>query len=126
MTFYMLQEYEVLVVQLEHQLATSPSFTLQKLWFYVHPTLHTLSLMHSLTSEIASITHADVLEEDEESSAGSQSDDSSSSSEGSMERERRQLLGLDDMKDEEGVEGGIVKGGEVLSMLWDRITRMGG
>ncbi|PWN47840.1 hypothetical protein IE53DRAFT_348536 [Violaceomyces palustris] len=121
----LLKEYEILVVQLEHQLATSPSFTLQKLWFYVHPTLRTLSMVHSLTSEIASISHADLLEEDEDSdssSGGSDADMFSNASQ--LERDRRALLGLDDP--DEGIEGGIAKGGEILSMLWDRITRMSG
>ncbi len=48
-----LQDYQTLLSQLEHSFNTSPQFTLQKLWFYVHPTLHTLSLIYQLTTELA-------------------------------------------------------------------------
>ncbi|CAD6898560.1 unnamed protein product [Tilletia controversa] len=183
-----LRDYETLIVQLEHQMETSPTFTLQKLWFYVHPTIRTLSLIHALTSYIASITHADILEDDDDDSSdeeddideedeeeddlddggteeGSASDGDVSESEAerrkrkrrrrrrkqrereelandqSLERERRALLGLDDDEDGAGggkastgpgegrearLKGGIVRGGEVLSLLWDRMQKMSG
>lgn len=127
------QEYEILLVQLEHQFDTSSSFTLQKMWFYLHPTLRTLSLVHSLTSSIALISHADVLEVDDDEDDEEEEDEEGSEAGGragsnaSMERQRRALLGLDDPVDaDDAIEGGIVKGGEVLSMLWDRVTRMSG
>ena len=119
-------------MQLEHQFDTSSSFTLQKMWFYLHPTLRTLSLVHSLTSSIAVISHADVLEDDEDEDEDEDDEDGSEAggragSNASMERQRRALLGLDDPVDPgDAIEGGIVKGGEVLSMLWDRVTRMSG
>ncbi|KAE8225942.1 hypothetical protein CF319_g1378 [Tilletia indica] len=183
-----LRDYETLVVQLEHQMETSPTFTLQKLWFYVHPTIRTLSLIHALTGYIASITHADILEDDDDDSSDEDDDnedddddddleDDDDSDEGSMsegdlseseaerrkrrrrrkrrkqrereelandqslERERRALLGLDDDEDGAGggkastglgdgrearLKGGIVRGGEVLSLLWDRMQKMSG
>ncbi|KAE8241339.1 hypothetical protein A4X13_0g7459 [Tilletia indica] len=168
---------------------TSPTFTLQKLWFYVHPTIRTLSLIHALTGYIASITHADILEDDDDDSSDEDDDneddndddddleDDDDSDEGSMsegdlseseaerrkrrrrrkrrkqrereelandqslERERRALLGLDDDEDGAGggkastglgdgrearLKGGIVRGGEVLSLLWDRMQKMSG
>ncbi|KAK0543147.1 gamma tubulin complex Spc97/GCP2 subunit Alp4 [Tilletia horrida] len=192
-----LKDYETLVVQLEHQLETSPGFTLQKLWFYVHPTIRTLSLIHAITSYIASITHADILEDDEDDSSDEEDDDeddefedddeddaveggggSTSEGEGSLlsgseaerkkrkrrrkrqrqrerdeladdqslERERRALLGLDEEEDvgpvgggggggggrgmgegrQARLQGGIVRGGEVLTLLWDRMEKMSG
>ncbi|KAN0061541.1 gamma tubulin complex Spc97/GCP2 subunit Alp4 [Thecaphora frezii] len=120
----LLQGYEVLVVQLEHQLATSATFTLQKMWCWVQETLRTLQMVHSLTEEIASITHADLFEQDDDDSSDSD-DGSEISGTSQLERERRALLGLDDPQ-EEGIEGGIAKGGEVLSMLWSRITKTSG
>lgn len=120
-----LNAYEDLVADMEQRMLSSPDFTLQQLWLALHPTLRTFGLIHSLTSEIASITHADVLpraEAEEEESDESLDYDSDASQ---LERDRRALLGLDDALDED-IEGGVVKGGEVLSMLWDRLTRLGG
>ena len=123
-----LDAYEELVTEMEERLLSSPDFTLQQMWLTMHPMLRTLGLIHSVTSDIASITHADVLprddepdedEEDESSEAGYDSDASQ------LERDRRALLGLDDGL-EQGIVGGIVKGGEVLSKLWDRLTQLGG
>ena len=123
----LLQDYEVLIVQLEHQMATSPDFTLQKMWLWIQETLRTLQMIHSLTEEIANISHADLFDaEDDDDDESSDSDGGSAfSGTSQLERERRALLGLDDPEDE-GVEGGIAKGGEILSMLWNRITRMSG
>ena len=50
----------------------NPQFSLQKLWFYVHPTLHTLSLLHSL---ILSLTREDPLPSAASSVASSSSED---------------------------------------------------
>ena len=94
-----LDAYEELVTEMEERLLSSPDFTLQQMWLTMHPMLRTLGLIHSVTSDIASITHADVLprddepdedEEDESSEAGYDSDASQ------LERDRRALLGLDD------------------------------
>ncbi|TKY86630.1 hypothetical protein EX895_004269 [Sporisorium graminicola] len=121
----LLHDYELLVVQLEHQMASSTSFSLQKLFVWIQETARTLAMVRALTDEIVGITHADLFddEDDDDSSDGDGGSDFSGTS--ALERERRALLGLDD-PDDEGVEGGIAKGGEVLSMLWDRITRMSG
>ncbi|CDS01372.1 hypothetical protein [Sporisorium scitamineum] len=121
----LLHDYELLVVQLEHQMASSTSFSLQKLFVWIQETARTLAMVRALTDEIVGISHADLFddEDDDDSSDGDGGSDISGTS--ALERERRALLGLDD-PDDEGVEGGIAKGGEVLSMLWDRITRMSG
>ncbi len=119
----LLHDYELLVVQLEHQMASSASFSLQKLFVWIQETARTLAMVRALTDEIVGISHADLFDdEDDDDSSDGGSDISGTSA---LERERRALLGLDD-PDDEGVEGGIAKGGEVLSMLWDRITRMSG
>ncbi|KAG9300602.1 hypothetical protein G9A89_005202 [Geosiphon pyriformis] len=61
----LLKEYLVLITQLEHQFRSSPTFTLQKFWFYVHPTLHTMSSIYSLTMEIRDVER-DALEAEED------------------------------------------------------------
>ena len=100
------QEYNVLLTQLETLFLTSPTFTLQKTFFHLHPTIHTLSLLHSLTNQLF---HAD---EDDESE--SDDDDSSVNSD-----EARLGLGGNRMKDlTVSVGGGLVKGGEVLGLIW--------
>jgi gamma-tubulin complex component 2 len=102
----MLREYLVLVAQLEHQFMTSISFTLQRFWFYVHPTLRTLQLIHSLTADITAPM-----------SAGDDSTDSSS------EEDEAVKAVLDDMKP---ATGGPVKGGEILAVVHERLDRMSG
>lgn len=122
----LLHDYELLVVQLEHQMASSTSFSLQKLFMWVQETARTLAVVRALTDEIVGISHADLFDEDDDDDDSSDGDGGSEiSGTSALERERRALLGLDD-PDDQGVEGGIAKGGEVLSMLWDRITRMSG
>ena len=97
---------------------------MHKLWFYVHPTLHTLSLLYQLTTELASA---------EDPSDGS----SSSSSDIDAEEEaRNEALGLGGAKlkavlneidkNGEGASGIPVKGGEVLAIIWDRLQIMYG
>lgn len=109
--------------QLEHAFNTSPQFSLQKLWFYVHPTLHTLSLIYQLTTELASDDNVD-------NSSGLSSDSDSDDA-------RNEALGLggaklkavlSDLKNPGlDVESNIpVKGGEVLSVIYDRMQNMSG
>ncbi|TFY60420.1 hypothetical protein EVG20_g7418 [Dentipellis fragilis] len=65
----MLKDYQTLLSQLEHAFNTSPQFTLQKLWFYVHPTVHTLFLIYQLITKLATAADASG------SSSSSSSDD---------------------------------------------------
>jgi len=41
-----------LINQLEHQFHTSNSFSLQKLWYYIHPHIHTMATLSSLIEKI--------------------------------------------------------------------------
>ena len=122
------QDYQTLLSQLEHAYNTSSSFSLQKLWFYVHPTVHTLSLIYQLILELATA--------DEDPSADLES---SSSSDDEEEKARNAALGigganfkavLSDMKkgDMSGMDssGILVKGGEVLTVLYERMQNMNG
>jgi len=49
---FIFQEYRILINQLEHQFHTSNSFSLQKLWYYIHPHIHTLATLSSLIEKI--------------------------------------------------------------------------
>jgi gamma-tubulin complex component 2 len=112
---------------LEYAFDTSPQFTLQKLWFHVHPSLHTLSLLYLLTSELAAANDP----------GGSESDSESSSSSDPEEEARNEALGLGGagLKAvlKEYKSGAIdnsnnipVKGGEVLAILYERKLNMSG
>ena len=124
-----MQDYQTLLSQLEHAFNTSPQFTLQKLWFYVHPTLHTLSLLYLLTTDLAT---ADDPTAELSSSSGSSSD--------AEEDARNEALGLggatlkavlSEIKTtslgvNDGASGIAVKGGEVLAILHERMQNMSG
>ncbi|GJE93998.1 spindle pole body component [Phanerochaete sordida] len=126
----MLKDYQTLLAQLEHAFNSSPQFTLQKLWYYVHPTLHTLSLLYMLTSELAS---ADDPSGDESASGSSSASDAEDDA-------RNEALGLGGAKlkavlneinknSQLGMNGASnipVKGGEVLAILHERLQNMSG
>jgi len=114
----MLHDYLTLVSQLEHMFNTSPEFSLQKLWFYVQPTLHTLSLVHSLSKDL-------LRDTSDESGDGDDDDDDDEID------ARDAALGLTAMKngklkDDMLEEGGIIKGGEVVTLLWEKMMNMSG
>ncbi|KAL0958818.1 hypothetical protein HGRIS_014137 [Hohenbuehelia grisea] len=122
----MLKDYQTLLSQLEHAFNTSPQFSLQKLWFYVHPTVHTLSLIYQLVLELATADDpgADL------------SSDGSSSEEDAEEAARNEALGLGGAKlkavmsnidkDVSGASGIAVKGGEVLAIIYERMRNTSG
>ncbi|KAM6494864.1 gamma-tubulin complex, DGRIP84/SPC97 component [Amanita muscaria] len=125
----MLKEYQTLLSQLEHAFNTSPTFSLQKLWFYVHPTVHTLSLIYQLILELVN------ADDDASNSLAS----SASSDVDPEEEARNEALGLGGAKlkavlseinsNSLGVTGGsgiAVKGGEVLSIIYERMQNMSG
>lgn len=132
----LLKDHEELLVRLEHQMDTSPTFTLQKLWLLLQPNLRTFSLIYSFISDIAAISHPEDFESEEE---GEDSDEDSDDEDQAMreaqeemEAERRRLFGLNGLEvgHEDGgtstSESDLVKGGEVLSMLWDRAEKQSG
>ena len=124
-----MQDYQTLLSQLEHAFNTSPSFSLQKLWFYVHPTVHTLSLIYQLILELA-------IAEDPTADLSS----SASSDEDEEDAARNEALGLggaklkavlseitkNDMGVSSGASGISVKGGEVLTIIYERMQNMSG
>ncbi|KAF0466406.1 Spc98 family-domain-containing protein [Gigaspora margarita] len=96
----LLKEYLILITQLEHQFCSSSSFTLQKFWFYVHPTLHTMSNIYSLIMDIRNLAR-DVMEEDID------------------------MLIIDGFHRNNNIPQQI-KGGGLLSILIDRMTNLSG
>ncbi|KAI5117612.1 hypothetical protein M0805_001212 [Coniferiporia weirii] len=125
----MLKNYHTLLSQLEHAFTTSPTFSLQKLWFYVHPTLHTLSLIYGLITELVEVEDPP----ESESSSGGSSDELDPE-----EQARNEALGLGGAKlkavlseikngmGENGAAAGPAIGGEVLTILHERLQRMSG
>ncbi|KAJ3967090.1 Spc98 family-domain-containing protein [Lentinula raphanica] len=123
----MLKDYQTLLSQLEHSFNTSPQFSLQKLWFYVHPTVHTLSLIYQLTLELGTA--------DDPSGDLSSSSSNSPSTSDAEEEARNEALGIGTAKlksvlSENGLgsssAGIAVKGGEVLSIIYERMQSMSG
>ncbi|KLO18249.1 hypothetical protein SCHPADRAFT_845287 [Schizopora paradoxa] len=122
----MLRDYHTLMSQLEHAFTSSSAFSLQKLWFYIHPTLHTLSLLSSLVAELCAA--------DESPESSGESDDESETDE--EERARNEALGLASAKKlkQLGNDGeangsssaGPAIGGEVLAILHARKLQLSG
>ncbi|CAE6340575.1 unnamed protein product [Rhizoctonia solani] len=118
-----LKDYTTLITQLEHLFHTSSAFSLQQLWFHVHPVMRTLSLIHSVADDMISPPTASLSPS---SSAASEDE------EDEEERKKNEELGLGGVKAVlmgvgVGVEeAGNVQGGEVLGILWDRWVAMSG
>ena len=110
----LLKEYLVLIVQLEHQFLTNPSFTLHLLHLHTLPTSHMMFQLYALAQEI--LKRNSLLEEDFDDSVD----------------------GLDDVDNilEQLREGGelapgsmakkVCKGGNVLRLLTERLSYMSG
>ncbi|KAH8830235.1 Spc98 family-domain-containing protein [Flagelloscypha sp. PMI_526] len=82
----MLKDYQTLLSQLEHAFNTSTTFSLQKLWFYIHPTTHTLALIYTLTLELSTAVAAPDVDDGGSTSSSSEFD--------AEEEARNEALGL--------------------------------
>lgn len=102
---------------------TSPTFTLQRFWFYLHPTLHTLSLIHSLTSDLVSLN---LPSEDDDASSNDSTEDGfgGEAMRGILDEMKGAAAGIKSAS--EGWQGGVAKGGEVLYVLADKLERTSG
>ncbi|KAG0340854.1 hypothetical protein BG004_006256 [Podila humilis] len=60
----LLKEYLILIAQLETQFRSSPKFTLQKLWYYIQPTLQTLGALDVLIGRIRKAGRIEIVEDD--------------------------------------------------------------
>ncbi|WWC61778.1 uncharacterized protein I303_104363 [Kwoniella dejecticola CBS 10117] len=119
----MLKEYRVLAAQLESLFLSSPTFTLQTLYFHLHPTLHTMSLLAGLCL---------ALETDEAIQDASDASDDDDGLGGMAEELGLGGAGLKglmkNLNAQEGLigGGGPVLGGEVLGIICEREATMSG
>ncbi|KAN0085934.1 Spc97 / Spc98 family domain containing protein [Tylopilus felleus] len=106
---------------MEHAFNTSPQFTLQKLWFYIHPTVHTLSLIYQLVLELAN------TDDDEGSLSSSSADEEQDARDEALGLGGAKLKAVlsEITKSSTGVSV-PVKGGEVLAVIYERMQGMSG
>jgi gamma-tubulin complex component 2 len=119
------QDYHVLLAKLEALFLTSPTFTLQTALLYLHPTIHSLSLLYKLC--ITLVTEATQAEEEESDSEGDEDDEPS---EDEMEKAIRAQFGMaaptGELDADKSDGPGPIIGGEVLGVLLEReILRSG-
>lgn len=128
-----LREYLTLLAQIEHQFNTSPSFTLQRFWYHIHPTLHTLSLIHQLTVELLASPIEPAPSSSSSASRSQLGSDDESDYAGPGAEGLRAVMS--EMKKPNGLKhsssdadlaavwrsGGPVKGGETLSVIYERL-----
>jgi gamma-tubulin complex component 2 len=113
-----LQEYSILLAQLEHQFLTSTSFTLQTLLFHLQTKSPTLNLIYSLTTKLVLLSNPVM---DDGSAIEDSDDDEAGFGAAGLK------AALNDMKNGSSTptsgdgawEKGIAKGGEVLSVISD-------
>ncbi|KAM3076956.1 gamma tubulin complex Spc97/GCP2 subunit Alp4 [Clarireedia jacksonii] len=110
----LLQDYLILIAQLETQFLTNPSFTLHVLNLHVLPTSHMMFQLYSLAHEI--LKRNSMLEEDEEDDGGM--DDFENILESLREGGD---LGLGNIPGKK-----ICKGGSVLGLITKRLETMSG
>jgi gamma-tubulin complex component 2 len=119
----MLREYRILTAQLESLCLQSPTFTLQTLYFHLHPTLHTMTLLSSLCQ---------ALETDDIQQDASDATDDDDDPLGGMAEELglggAGLKGLmKNLNAQDGLGGGgLILGGEVLGIVAERDATMSG
>lgn len=133
-----LKDYMTLVVQLEDQFNRSPDFTLQRFWFYVHDMLHALKLLYSFTTELVRLSSPDLLSSSSDAE-GEHSDDEDWGQDPALRavlkeydsdhpRNRKTTRQARVGHSSGGggtscgaAEGAMVKGGEVLAILEERV-----
>ncbi|ODO09771.1 hypothetical protein I350_01988 [Cryptococcus amylolentus CBS 6273] len=119
----MLKEYHVLTAQLESLFLSSPTFTLQTLYFHLHPTLRTMSLLASLCQSL------ETQDTGQESGDLSDDDDGLGGMADELGLGGAGLKGLmKNLKAQEGLigGGGEVIGGEVLGIICEKESTMSG
>jgi gamma-tubulin complex component 2 len=104
---------------------TSPNFTLQTALLYLHPTIHSLSLLYSLC-----LTLVDEGTQAEEDESDEEQDEDEDDSEDDMERAIRAQFGMaaptGDLIADKSEGPGAIIGGEVLGVLLEKeILRSG-
>lgn len=119
-----LQRYLALVAQLEHLFATAPSFTLQRFWLFVQDALRTLSLIAQLTAELLESPQQHDIDASHTDSSSNIEDESDAG--GPLADDMKAFLGQMKPDKPTWASGGLVKGGEVLAVLEERIQATSG
>ncbi|GAA5870431.1 hypothetical protein JCM8547_004030 [Rhodosporidiobolus lusitaniae] len=123
----MLRDYLVLLAQLEEQFNSSSSFTLQRFWLLVHPALNTLSLIHSLTTDLVALSLPPLDDGSSSSSADSDSDDDAGGAmAGILAEMKAASAAARPASPSAGWRAGPAQGGEVLHVLFDKLERTSG
>lgn len=98
----LLKEYLLLITQLETLHTTTPNFSLQKMWYYIHPTLHTMSSLCGLVADIRVAEEVAVEDDDE-------------------------FLRVIAKSEDRAYKGRKIRcGGVLLGVIWDRMATLGG
>lgn len=92
------------------------------MWFYLHPTLHTLSILHDLTRELHQLSAPPPHAEDDSATSSDESDEDGIGAEPGLRAAMREMRG----KGKAVHARGIAKGGETLSVISERMARMSG
>ncbi|TIC58382.1 hypothetical protein E3Q05_00898 [Wallemia mellicola] len=115
----MLKEYHLLLAQLETLFYTSPCYTLQMAFYHLQPALHKLTLIHQLALELISTEAPDIDDQAE------QEDEDSEDFMG--EGMKKAIAQLNAETKENALESeGIVKGGEVIKVVWEKLMKSSG
>ena len=124
----LLQNYLHLIAQLEEKFESSPSFSLQRFYFFIQPTMHKLFLIHNLTRDITySPSDADVSTEEEGIADGSDEDDDRFGGGAALREAMKGMSTTNGRQQKNGWEaGGQVKGGEILALIDERLQRTSG
>lgn len=119
-----LKDYHHLTARLESLYLSSPDFTLQAAYLYLHPTLHTLAILHSLCLSLD--FEEDPADDSEAHSSGE--DDSEDEEDAALAKELGlDRLGAGGLKDPDASDPkGPILGGEVLGLLAIRAAQMSG
>lgn len=120
-----LASYNSILCQLEEQFLSSSTFSLQKMWFYVQPAIHAFSLIESLIVELLAVAAPGA-----DDSAGSDDDDSDLglANEGlrGVLDEMRKATATVGTATSDAWQSGPAKGGEVLAIVYDKLSSMSG
>jgi len=125
------QDYLILLAHLEEQFNSSSSFTLQRFWLSVHPALNTLSLIHSLTTDIVALS-LPPLDDGSSSASSSRSDSDDDDDEGGegmtgiLAEMKAASAATRAVDPSAGWRAGPAKGGEVLHVLFSKLERTSG
>ena len=129
----LLQDYLVLVAQLEEQFASSTSFSLQRFYVYVQPMLHRFFLGHTLAMDLMAVpadpdVSGDLADADASKDDDEDDDDDGRFGGGAALREAMKAMNGGDSSGKKAgwAAGGVVKGGEVLAVIDERLQRTSG